>query len=281
VAEELAHTTFVRAWDRRRSLPDPLRVRAWLYRLAHGLGLSQLPRRAPVRADRGGADVPELLWAAAASLDPKQYAVLDLSARQALTPRDVADVLGVSTARASVRISRAREALGGAVRRLLVTRQCDRCNLLARLVPAGAVELTAEQRRAVEQHMRQCERCRPVAPLLTASARLLGSLPPTQVPPALVAGPERLLALLRSLPAQVTEPPAVRRSRAPWRWWPGAVLIVTVALVLLAAGRDRQPRSPTRAVTPVTITVSPMVFAPTAAPSAPVPSPSPAASPVP
>src|SRR6266849_2734220 len=43
-AEDLAQTTFVRAWERRETLRNPDGVRAWLFTIAHNLATNQLTR---------------------------------------------------------------------------------------------------------------------------------------------------------------------------------------------------------------------------------------------
>src|SRR6266699_1509073 len=101
-AEDLAQTTFLRAWEGRATLRDPARVRAWLYATAHNLALNHVTRTRPASSIEDEAlehpdlapgpedtalagDAAELVWAAAASLEARQYAVLDLSVRQELS----------------------------------------------------------------------------------------------------------------------------------------------------------------------------------------------------
>src|SRR6185312_2226106 len=73
----------------------------------------------------------DLVWDAAASLEPRQFAVLDLSLRKGLSSSEIADVLGVDAAAASLALHRAREALGNAVRYLVVARRRRHCDRLA------------------------------------------------------------------------------------------------------------------------------------------------------
>ena len=77
---------------------------------------------------------------------------------------------------ASLLVHRAKVALGNAVRYLLVARRRTHCERLAEMVPAGVLQLTAEQRASVDRHMRRCERCQGMASRLTAPETLLGSL---------------------------------------------------------------------------------------------------------
>jgi RNA polymerase sigma factor (sigma-70 family) len=306
-AEDLAQRTFLRAWERRATLRDRSRVRGWLYATAHHLALLHVERgpRTDSIDDGGGAGIAdaapeperealsreaaELVWAAAASLETRQYAVLDLVVRRGLTTREVADVLGVAVAHAAVLVDRSREALANAVRYLLVARRREHCDGLAALVPAGLRVLTAQERSAVDHHLRRCERCRDLGERLTSPAELLGALLPLPLPAGLGdAGRHQLVASVRAM-----DPNAAgagdRASWPPRRWpWDGRpAWAVAVALLLLlavlggggvAVSRLRTSQ-PERAVRPVNAAATPSPAEPTATPS-PSDSPSPSPSPV-
>src|ERR1700716_2682166 len=200
-AEDLPQMTLLRAWEARLKLRDPARVRAWLYTIANNLALNHLTRRPPTdpideqfdlatpapgpEAEAMANESAELVWAAAASLEPRQYAVLDLSVRRELATPEIAQVLGVSSSHAAVLLNRAREALGNAVRYLLVARRRDHCPRLAELVPSGLESLTAEQRSSVDRHMRRCPVCQGLAQRLTPPAELFAGLVALPVPHSL------------------------------------------------------------------------------------------------
>src|SRR5438270_4427669 len=178
-AEDVAQLTFVRAWEARESLQDPARVRGWLFTIAHNLATNHVTRSrrtepideqsalaamAPGPEDQVTArEMAELVWAAAASLEPRQYAVLDLYVRRDLPTGEIAQALDVPAAHAAVIVNRAKEALGNAVRYLLVARRRDHCARLAELVPKGVSSLTREQRSSVDRHMRRCPECQGLA----------------------------------------------------------------------------------------------------------------------
>lgn len=192
-AEDVVQNTFVRAFERRETLRDPARVKAWLYTIAHRLALDTLSRgrrienvddQPDVRSPLPGPeeevareDVAALVWAAASSLEPRQYAVLDLSVRRGLTTPEIAEALGVKSGHAAVLLNRAKEALENAMRFLMVARRRDRCDRLAALVPAGVRSLTPAQRTSVDHHLRHCETCRSEAARALVPAELLGALP--------------------------------------------------------------------------------------------------------
>jgi RNA polymerase sigma factor (sigma-70 family) len=190
-AEDLVQATFVKAFEHRATRRDPAKLGSWLWATAHNQAMNHLTRqrrndpldeqfdlatlaRGPEESAEA-KDAAELVWLAAASLEPRQYTVLDLTLRRDLSTQEVAEALGVPVSHASVLVNRAREALGHAVRYLLVARRRDQCHQLAGLVPVGVRALTPEQRSAVDHHMRRCERCRELGDRLTAPAELLGT----------------------------------------------------------------------------------------------------------
>jgi RNA polymerase sigma factor (sigma-70 family) len=227
-AEDLTQMTFVRAWEGRQRLRDPARLKAWLFTIAHNLALNHLTRgrklesiddrfdlatpAAGPEAEMEAKDAAQLVWAAAASLEPRQYAVLDLSLRRDLPTPEIAEVLGVSSSHAAVLLNRAREALGNAVRYLLVARRRDHCERLASLVPAGLESLTPDQRSSVDRHMRRCPECQGLAHRLTRPAELFGGLLPLPVPGSL-RRERRDFVLVAARQQQAAPRPAAA-------WWP-------------------------------------------------------------
>jgi RNA polymerase sigma factor (sigma-70 family) len=230
-AEDLTQNVFLQAYERRGSLRDPDAVRAWLFRIAHNAAINHLTRShvseeldeaaASPTTELGPEDVVqqretvELVWDAAASLEPRQYAVLDLTVRKGLTTAEVAEVLDVDAAQASLVVFRAREALGNAVRFLLVARSRRHCNRLAELVPEGVRQLSPAERATVDRHMRRCEACRGMALVLTSTEQLLAATPLLSLPPALRAAPHLVpTSAGSSLPLGHAAPVAHRLARA-------------------------------------------------------------------
>lgn len=204
-AEEIAQDAFVTAYEHRSSLRQPGAVRPWLFSIAYRRAMDHLRRTGrervglPEAAEIASADedpaerlvqgeAAELVWAAAQSLEARQYAVLDLSVRQGLAGADLARVLGVSPTHAAVLAHRARAALAKAVAAVLVARSPERCPVLrteAAAVGAAAAlsPLSPEQRASVERHLRECPHCTDLAKRLTAPAALLGALGPVAFAP--------------------------------------------------------------------------------------------------
>ncbi len=209
-AEDVTQATFAQVWERRESLRSPEAVKRWIYQIAHNFALSQVtrgPTTVPMEeelqlaatepgpeASAESADAARLVWDAAASLEPHQLAILDLSVRCGLASSEIAEILEMDTARASLQVNRAKEALGNAVRYLLVARRRSHCERLAELVPAGVSQLSPEQRATVDHHMRRCPVCQGMALRLTAPEELFGSLVLLPLPRRLLAAPHVALA---------------------------------------------------------------------------------------
>jgi RNA polymerase sigma factor (sigma-70 family) len=224
-AEDLTQMTFLRAFERRSTLSDPGKVRPWLFSIARHLALNQLSRSRPTEdidaryelaaPQRGPEDQAiaqesaELVWAAAHSLEPRQYAVLDLATRHQMTTPEIAEALEVESSHAAVLVHRAREALGNAVQQLLVARRRTHCERLAELVPAGVSELTPEQRASVDHHMRRCPNCQAMAARLTEPAVILGGIAIVAIPALLNEAHRQALRSALLTGARLTAPPAM------------------------------------------------------------------------
>jgi RNA polymerase sigma factor (sigma-70 family) len=272
-AEDLVQTTFVRAWERRETLREPGGVRAWLFTIAHNLATNQVTRTRPLdqvddhydlaapgpgpEQEAATKESAELVWAAAASLEPRQYAVLDLCLRRDLSTPEVANVLGVSVSHAAVLVNRAKEALGNAVRYLLVAQRRDRCERLAALVPAGVRALTPQQRSAVDHHMRRCDDCQRLARSLTSPAELFGGLVALPVPGSLRS--DRRDFVLRSARRRQVDSGTLQAGLTKLPKW---VLFVG-GLALLALGATFVVRTQSQATL-----VAPVTSSPAPAPSA-------------
>ncbi|MGI8761568.1 MAG: sigma-70 family RNA polymerase sigma factor [Jatrophihabitantaceae bacterium] len=202
LAEDVTQTTFLRAYEQRTTVRDPAAARAWLYRIAHNTAVNQvsrtvrtdeLPDDAPIASTGPGpeqsaeqTDTAQLVWDAAASLEPRQFTVLDLALRKGLSSAEIGEVLGLDAAQASLALHRSRDALGNAVRYLLVARRRRHCDRLAELVPVGVRALTVEQRASVDRHMRRCPDCQHAALVLTTPDALFGAIPIAALPAVLI-----------------------------------------------------------------------------------------------
>ncbi|GAA3053248.1 sigma-70 family RNA polymerase sigma factor [Actinokineospora globicatena] len=189
LAEDLTQEAFVSAMRHLPSLRRPARFRPWLFSIAHRGALDHIRRGGPVLLadlpDLVGDDGPDtatateatrLVWDAAASLEPRQLAILELTLRDELTTPELAHALDVNTAHAAVLAHRARTALAGAVRMLLLARDPAHCPRLASMVPTRPQALTRSQRVSVDRHLRRCPNCRDLVGRLTAPLAILAVL---------------------------------------------------------------------------------------------------------
>jgi RNA polymerase sigma factor (sigma-70 family) len=255
LAEDVTQATFLRAFEQRSSLRDPKAVRGWLYRIAHSVALNQVTRGvrtteigedAPVESNAPGPEqlaeqdeMVRLVWDAAASLEPRQFTVLDLSLRKGLTSAEIAVVLGVDRAAASLAVHRSREALGNAVRYLAVARRRRHCERLTELVPAGVRSLTPEQRLTVDRHLRRCPNCQETAAALTAPAEMFAAVPLALLPASLLDGTRPW----EQTPAPPTggQPAGRGLGRGAWLAGTAAVVIVGVTALVVTHVGGRSP----------------------------------------
>ena len=260
-AEDITQNAFVQAWRQRETLLGADAVKSWLYRIANNLALNHVTRtRATADIDQQAAvletsdtgpeeqalsrEAARLVWDAAASLEPRQHAVLELSVRQQLTSAEIADVLSVPPAQASLLVHRAREALGNAVRYLLVARRRTHCDRLAELVPAGVTHLTREQRATVDRHMRRCDTCQEMALRVTKPEELLGALVLLPLPERLHTPPHLLMRPTSThvmgetsgAIAGVVEPPVIPRTAPDDRRRRRRAALLVLAVLLVAGG---------------------------------------------
>jgi RNA polymerase sigma-70 factor (ECF subfamily) len=150
-AEEIAQESFLRAFASLDSLRDGGRFRSWLSAIARNLSRSRLKsarREAPLEAadepaighDAAAAELHALLWDCIEGLDESSREILVLHYFQQMKLRDAAEALEISTAAATKRLQRAREALGAdLLRRLEQSPQGKRPHAQARKATIAAV----------------------------------------------------------------------------------------------------------------------------------------------
>ncbi|MDG4767298.1 sigma-70 family RNA polymerase sigma factor [Solwaraspora sp. WMMD406] len=204
-AADAVHDTFVLASQRAAQLRDPDRLRPWLYAIARNECLRAMRGRlrhlpleeagqvpAPVVdpvTGLGAEQVRELIWAAAAGLNPGDRQVFELSIRHDLSAVEVGAVLGVSASHAHARLSRVRAQLDRAIGALLVARTgAGDCADLAAMLQGWDGRFTVLLRKRVSRHIESCSTCadrrrQQVSPAALFSA--YATLPLLAVPPEL------------------------------------------------------------------------------------------------
>jgi RNA polymerase sigma factor (sigma-70 family) len=187
-AADLAQDTFLRAMNGLGSLSKGGSFKSWLFTIARNTALNRMERTSRLQPleqqtaegeqvelqviDTSRFSNPEqaaqasayaaLVWEAAASLDPRSYAVLDLSVRQNLSSEELAEVLGVKRNNAYVMVNRMKSAMEDAIGSLALMRNGRRecAQLDAALEKLRIAELTPEARRVIDRHVKACKTCK-------------------------------------------------------------------------------------------------------------------------
>lgn len=149
----------------------------------------------------GDRELAALVWQGVASLDRRQYALLDLVVRQELTPSELAATVGVDAAGAEAMAERVRAAAERAVGALLLVRRGRRwCRELDSILTHEETnEVGVHLRRQVESHAADCPRCQQSRERMGSPLRLFGCFAP--VPPTPGLRSNLMAAALELLPA--------------------------------------------------------------------------------
>ena len=180
-AEDVTSDTFLKTVERLGTLKEPEAFRGWLYTIARNSALSLIEtrKRAVPTADHDegastldtavmpdpetGAEsdeLRELVWDAAATLNPRDFQVFELTVRHGLSSSEIAPILGVRPAYAYILVNRLKGSVEEALETVLLTRtgRTD-CSELDSLVVAYGEEPTARMRKAVARHAKDCTIC--------------------------------------------------------------------------------------------------------------------------
>jgi hypothetical protein len=140
--------------------------------------------------------------------------------------------MGISTNHAYVLSHRSKEALGNAVRTLLLAKSSHDCARLSALLPDDVTTLTPEVHRSVEHHLRRCDDCKSKAAQLTQASALFSTIPLLALPRVLSNPPRILYATPTAMRIsdQLTVPATRRRAMGH------GLLAVLIALLLAMGG---------------------------------------------
>lgn len=175
-AADAVHDALLVARERIGQLRDPERLRPWLYAIVRNECLRLLrDRKRSASLDEAGdvidetadagagaraAELRELVWSAAAALNPGEREVLELSVRHGLEGADLAAALGTGLNQAHALNSRARAQLEKSLGALLVARsERGRCAELDGLLAGWDGTLTPLLRKRLARHVDKCETC--------------------------------------------------------------------------------------------------------------------------
>ena len=282
-AADAVADTFITAAEKLSQLREPDLLRPWLYSVTRRECLKRLNQRKRVAFD--GEDrmvvmpdeglTPEqhaeadamrrLVWDAAAGMNEKDRAVLDLHLRQGLDGAELAAALDVKPAHAYVLLSRMREQMERSIGALAVARGGrDDCEALAEVLKDWDGRYSPIVRKRVARHIDSCDVCgRRRAIAANPFAAAFAAVPMMAAPAELR---ERVLSNVELVAHQVQ--PAWRRHLA-------AVVAAVVVLGALVGGvawwtsNDEPDSTPT----PGTTAPTPTATAPTSPPPSTTPSP--------
>jgi hypothetical protein len=182
-----------------RRLPEPDRLRAWLFALARNechrrlrgaAPSSRLYEAAQAMDDTGSIAISEqaefraLVRAALAGLDPEDREISELNVRHGFYGADLADILGVPRKRAHVLAARARSRFERSLGVLPVAgwKQCPELKAVLDSQDRSSSPGLSPQ---VRRHIRGCALCRQRQRIGLNPAVLLGLLPVNSVPAGL------------------------------------------------------------------------------------------------
>lgn len=205
-AEAAAATadTFARAMHELPAAGKALSVRGWLFAIAYDTALPRAEALSPgaarpthdeafgtfeapdpaALADRalaqGDAEYPGLVWDAVATLNPRDYALLDLRHRQELDAGALAGMHELSKTNARTLIQRMNAAAAGAITSYVLARRgaADCPGLQQALAGVQFPPYTDAVRRAVDEHTAQCERCQAARNAMPPPLDVFASLTP-------------------------------------------------------------------------------------------------------
>jgi RNA polymerase sigma factor (sigma-70 family) len=200
-AADAVADAFVTTAERLEQLRDPERLRPWLYAVVRRECLRRLKARS--RTAYGGdeelLDLPDqsaapetvaeqeslrsLVWDAAAGLNERDRAMLDLHLRQGLDGAELGEAMGMTADNAYVGLSRLRDQVERSIGALLVARTSRRdCAELTNVLDDWDGDFTPLVRKRVARHVDRCRACTARRAVLASPAALLAGVPAFAAP---------------------------------------------------------------------------------------------------
>ena len=177
-AEDVCQQTFLRAWEQRRHIRDPLTLRAWLAKVIVTESLQAVRRRSaeqramvdrathasePALRPAGSGEMRDAVLMALTELPDAMRLVVAMRIMQGLSGNEVKDLLGCSAAEVSRQLHQGMERLRELFDGLAgdVTMSCDLIRQL--LLDFGWDQADRHRAGQVLRHLESCEACRTAA----------------------------------------------------------------------------------------------------------------------
>jgi len=192
---------FVTTAERLDQLRDPERLRPWLYSIVRRECLRRLKQRSRTAYtdDDAMLDLPDqgagpeamaettalqaLVWDAAAGLNERDRAMLDLHLRQGLDGAELGEAMDMTADNAYVSLSRLRDQVERSIGALLVARTARHtCDDLDGVLGDWDGEYTPLVRKRVARHVDKCAACTRRRVALASPAALLAGVPAFAAP---------------------------------------------------------------------------------------------------
>ena len=212
-AADVAQDAFIKALEQLGNLKNPERFKSWLFTIAHRTGLNRIrsskrtkavgrvdddERATMAVADPDPTSNPEqmaatqeaadIVWEAAALLDPRTYAVMDLHVRQGLDSAEIAEVMGVTKGNAYTMVSRMKQSFSNTLATYLLVRKGRQdCDDLAGIVEPDVTKMTPDLRRKADRHVAKCSVCSENKAIYFEPVKLFAALMLVPIPAGLKA----------------------------------------------------------------------------------------------
>lgn len=268
-AADALHDAFLAASRNLVQLRDPTRLRPWLYSICRHTSLRRLKARDRVELtdepeelmapdldlERGvrTEELTELVWAAAAGLNGRDQALLDLHLRQGLEGQDLADAMGTTLNNSYVMLSRMRDQVERSLGALLIARLGrDDCDEMDSLLAGWDGKFSPLLRKRVARHVDGCEICSDKRKAVVSPLALLAAAPLVPAPGLLKA---RVISSIRNV--DVVDGPHIpftkegfavlapddreRRAKAAWVAVVAAVVLLLGGFLLTKQGDGESP----------------------------------------
>jgi RNA polymerase sigma factor (sigma-70 family) len=198
-ASDTMQETFLIGFENLDQLAQPERLGPWLYAIAHRSILDRTgPEGLALGIDAAGevlwgsdatqerpsrAELAEFVWQAAAGLDERERALLDLHLRQRLEGPDLASAAGVAAGPVDSRVERLEAQIERSLGALLVARTGRRnCPELYAVLAGWDGRLTPEFRERVTAHVDDCEMCNSRRRIAPSPLALVAAAPMSPAP---------------------------------------------------------------------------------------------------